>query len=58
MSTPGDEDTHPNLQRYLKAEGRFDRLMAPIVASPLTLALFLIWTMACLAFGFWCGLKP
>ena len=40
MSYPGDEeDTHPNLQRYLKAEGRFDRLMAPIMASPWTLAI-------------------
>lgn len=58
MSSPGDEDTQPNLQRYLKAEGRFDRLMAPVIASPITLALFVFWTLACLGFGFWCGLKP
>ena len=58
MSTPGDEDTHPNLQRYLKAEGRFDRLMAPIISSPLTLALFIAWTIGCVLLGFWVGLKP
>lgn len=55
MSYPGDEDTHPNLRRYRKAEGRFDRLMAPIVASPVTLAMFVAWTLGCVAFGFWIG---
>lgn len=58
MSTPTEEETHPNLARYLKAEGRFDRLVAPIIASPITLLLFVVWTILCIGFGFWAGLKP
>ena len=57
MSDDPDK-TDPNLQRYLRAEGRFDRLIAPIVDSPLTLAAFVVWALAAVAFGFWVGLKP
>ena len=45
--------TDPNLQRYLAADGWFDRLLAPLVASPLTLAVFAAWTVAMVALGFW-----
>ena len=57
MSNPGDEKdpeaTNPNLARYLRADGWLDRHLAPLVASPLTLAALIVWTVACVAFGFW-----
>jgi len=47
------DKTDPNLQRYLSADGWFDRHIAPLVASPLTLAAFAVWTVGCVVFGFW-----
>lgn len=44
--------------RYLLAEIQFDKLWAGIGSSPLTLAIFVAWTLAMVAFGFWAGLKP
>jgi hypothetical protein len=43
---------------YKEAEGWFDDVAEVLLKSPLTLAAFVIWTIAALAFGFWAGLSP
>ena len=49
-----DDKTDPNLQRYIRAEGWFDRHVAePLTGSAWTLAIAIVWTVACVAFGFW-----
>lgn len=53
------EQTQPNLrERYRLLEGKFDPIWAAIGASNWTLAAFIIWTIAAVAFGFWVGLSP
>ena len=49
-----DDKTDPNLARYLRAEGWFDRHIGePLTGSPWTLAVAIVWTVACVGFGFW-----
>ena len=57
MTDPETTDTNWKA-KYAKFEGKFDPLWAAIGASHWTLAAFLIWTVACVAFGFWAGHKP
>ena len=51
MSDP--EKTIPPMERYLRADGWLDRHLTPLVASPATLAVLIVWTVACVGFGFW-----
>ena len=45
-------------RRYQGAEMWFDDASALLVRSPWSLALFVVYSIALVAFGFWCGLKP
>ena len=38
-------------QRYAEAEGWFDDVLAVLVRSPVTLAAFVVWTLAAFAIG-------
>ena len=54
MSDDPDK-TDPNLQRYLRADGWLDRHLAPLVASPLTLAVLAASHLAAFVLGVWAG---
>ena len=49
------ERTETNWQKYLRADGWLDRHLAPLLDSPLTLALFIAWTAAMVWLGWWAG---
>ena len=53
MTDKDPERTDTNWQKYLRADGWLDRHVAPLVASTLTLAVLIVWTVASVAFGFW-----
>ena len=42
-------------RRYRAAEESFDIALAGFLHSPFSLALFVAWTLAAVAFGWWCG---
>ena len=57
MTDPDATDTKWQ-RRYQAAELWFDDALALFTRSPWSLALFVAWTIALVAFGYWCGLKP
>ena len=57
------DDTLPPVKtkwqrRYKVAEEAFDIALAGLLHSPWSLSLFVIYSIALVAFGFWCGLRP